>query len=137
LTQQREKESATAMIEEMAAVVMTDGGKVAVMTDGGKVAVMTDGGKVAVMTDGGKVAVMEREEVGAPTTATRVIAAIITAGAGVVAMMIVVAVRANGWKFPHRMDSLRRSCQWRRVWTDWPRKSSQADAPIRCSTLPS
>jgi hypothetical protein len=102
------------------------------MTARGKVDVMTDGGKVAVMT-----AVMEREEVGASTTATRVIAAIITAGAGVVAMMIVVAVRANGRRFPRRMDSLRRSCQWRMAWTDWPRKSSQADAPIRCSTLPS
>jgi hypothetical protein len=111
------------MIAEKAAVAMTARGKVAVMTDGGKAAVMT--------------AVMEREEVGASTTATRVIAAIITAGAGVVAMMIVVAVRVNGRRFPRRMDSLRRSCQWRMVWTDWPRKSSQADAPMRCSTLPS
>jgi hypothetical protein len=123
VTQQRVKESATAMIAEKAAVAMTARGKVAVMTDGGKAAVMT--------------AVMEREEVGASTTATRVIAAIITAGAGVVAMMIVVAVRANGRRFPRRMDSLRRSCQWRMAWTDWPRKSSQADAPMRCSTLPS
>jgi hypothetical protein len=123
VTQQRVKESATAMIAEKAAVAMTARGKVAVMTDGGKAAVMT--------------AVMEREEVGASTTATRVIAAIITAGAGVVAMMIVVAVRVNGRRFPRRMDSLRRSCQWRMAWTDWPRKSSQADAPMRCSTLPS